>query len=203
MKMKLSLPKSKNPLVNLAVTNAAIAVGAALVLGLFVIKPLMHRANVTSAQLSIVNKQNDALRQLDKDTQTLRQNYQAVASQSQQLLNLLPPQSQEERLLALLSHYTAVSGVVMNSFSPVATATSGSAAAPVAGLTVYGASISVTGSYSSLQTFFKNIEAGSRYIDVTTTSLSTGSQGNTLSAGVSLQAYYQTTSIQPTTGATK
>jgi Tfp pilus assembly protein PilO len=130
------------------------------------------------------NTKYQNLVQLEKDTQTLRQNYSDVRGKSEQILAQLPAKSEEERLLALLSQIAVQNGVVMSSFAP-----GGAPSSETSALSVYGASVSVTGTYQTVQSFIKSVEYTARFIDIKSVSLA--GDKSSVSAGIILQAYYQ------------
>ncbi len=150
----------------------------------FVIKPSYKNAVKVKANVAAVNTKSQNLVQLDKDTQTLRQNYSDVKSKSEQILAQLPAKSEEERLLALLSQLAVQNGVVMSSFAP-----GGAPSSETSALSVYGASVSVTGTYQTVQSFIKSVEYTARFIDIKSVSLA--GDKSSVSAGIILQAYYQ------------
>lgn len=150
----------------------------------FIIKPNYNNAVKVKANVVAVNTKSQNLVQLDKDTQTLRQNYSDVRSKSEQILAQLPAKSEEERLLALLSQLAVQNGVVMSSFAP-----GGAPSSETSALSVYGASVSVTGTYQTIQSFIKSVEYTARFIDIK--SISLAGDKSSVSAGIILQAYYQ------------
>lgn len=150
----------------------------------FVIKPNYNNAVKVKAMVASENIKSQNLAQLDKDTVTLRNNYNVIKSKSVQILAQLPAKSEEERLLALLSQLAVQNGVVMSSFAP-----GGAPSSETSALSVYGASISITGTYQTIQSFIQSVEYTARFIDIK--SISLAGDKSTLSASIILQAYYQ------------
>lgn len=184
----------KNELTNLIGAYVLIGLIAALVLVFLVIKPLWNNAQKTGREISTVNTKIKELKQLGVDTETLRVNYDQVKSQRDQILQLLPAKSEEERLIALLGDLASKSGVVLGAFAPgSSTVPVGTPSGVAASVNIYPASISIAGAYAGVQAFLQKIEESARFIEVTDTQLSSGGQGNTplLQARLVLQAYYQ------------
>lgn len=163
---------------------------ATIALGSFVMKPLYDNISATNAEKAKIKQQIVALEQLEEDTEVLRQNYQSVKSQRDEILSLLPTDTQEERLVAVLNDLAVQSGVVMTAFSP-----EGAGAAELAGLSIYPVKITVSGNYSSVKTFLSKVETGARFVDVLGASISGGQAGG-ISSSISLKAYYQTSTPQ-------
>lgn len=165
---------------------------AAGVLGYFVIRPLVNSGQASAAQVKAENQKIAALHQLDKDTQTLRVNYAKVKGQRDAILQLLPVQSEEERLLALLNDLAVSSGVVLSSFSPTEPSAN---AAKLTSVSVYPVSLNVAGSYTQIQQFLNKVENGARFIDVRSTNESggavPGAKTIALNVVLNMDAYYQ------------
>jgi len=184
----------KNELANLIGAYVLIGLITALALVFLVIKPLWNNAQKTGREISTVNTKTKELKQLGIDTETLRANYDQVKSQRDQILQLLPAKSEEERLIALLGDLASKSGVILGAFAPgSSTAPAGTPSGVTASVNIYPASISIAGAYAGVQAFLQKIEESARFIEVTGTQLSSGNQGNTplLQTRLNLQAYYQ------------
>lgn len=162
------------------------------VLGYFVIRPLVNSGQANAAQVKTENQKIAALHQLDKDTQTLRVNYAKVKGQRDAILQLLPVQSEEERLLALLNDLAVSSGVVLSSFSPTQPTAN---AAKLTSVSVYPVSLNVAGSYTQIQQFLNKVENSARFIDVRSTNESGGAAPGAktvaLNVVLNMDAYYQ------------
>lgn len=166
---------------------AAIAVAG--LLGYFAIKPLINKAQLTAAEVTKVDHEIKALEQLKSDTEQLRSTYAAVKTERDAILKLLPVKNEEERLLVLLNTLALESGVVMSTFSP---ADPGAASVPA--LSIYGANLSVSGNYASLQKFLERMENSARFIDVISIDMSGSvATGGATTLGIALRvdAYYQ------------
>jgi|GEM_PF-5213869 len=170
---------------------AAVALILAGAIGYLLIKPLYSDAQATRTKIVKVKADTAALVQLGKDTETLRTNYAAVKNSRDQILHQLPLTSEEERLIALLGAMGQANGVVVNSFAPgdVSSSTSGANSA----LSVYPASISITGTYPQIQAFLKNMETSARFIGVQSSALTGSASSSALAGQVVFQAYYQQT----------
>lgn len=170
---------------------AAIALIVAGAVGYLLIKPLYNDAQATGVKVAKVKADTASLVQLGKDTDTLRANYASVKDSRDQILHQLPVTSEEERLIALLGAMGQANGVVVNSFAPgdaVSAATTVSSA-----VSLYPASISVTGTYSQIQAFLKNLETSARFISVQSSALTGSPASSVLSGQIVFQAYYQQT----------
>jgi Tfp pilus assembly protein PilO len=183
---------------------------AAAILFIFVIKPQYNQATATAAQAAKVNTQIAGLNQLDKDTTLLRANYASVKSQRDQILSLLPTQSEEERLLVLLSNLAAQSGCAMSTFAPQSASTIAGAgtlgvSTSINGATVYPVVIDVSaGSYPSLEGFLVKLEKAGRFLNINSGTITTTSAANAgVTAQINLTAYYQAGTSQATTGGTQ
>lgn len=191
----MNKPKQSTKLSNLLGIYLLVGIAVALILGLLVIKPQMADASNVKSQVSSVNKQIEGLKQLQTQTEQLKQNYDQIKGKRDAILNQLPAQNQEERLLALLSDMSQQSGVVLNTFVPegnVTTNATGSTAP--SSLAIYGANISVTGNYSNVQAFLQQMESSARFIDVVSSGLAADGDGGAnpvLTAQIAIQAYYQ------------
>lgn len=164
---------------------------SAFILITFVVRPLWANAQQTRAKAAEQNQKIQALEQLEKDTEVLRQNYEEVRDERDKILALLPAKSEEERLLALLSEISQRSGVALSTFAPSGSTTPAGITAQASSVSIYEASVGVSGTYLSVQQFLANIEDGARFVDVQSGSMSAGSQGSLVSARINLKAYYQ------------
>ena len=169
---------------------AAIALIVAGAVGYLLVKPLYNNAQTTSVKVAKVKADTAALVQLGMDTDTLRTNYASVKDSRDQILHQLPVTSEEERLIALLGAMGQANGVVVNSFAP--SGNSVATTASTSDMSVYPASISVTGTYVQIQALLKNIETSARFIGVQSSALNGSPASNTLSGQIVFQAYYQT-----------
>lgn len=171
----------------------AIALLVAGAVGYLLVKPLYSDAQATGVKTAKVKTETAALVQLGKDTDTLRTNYASVKDSRDQILHQLPLTSEEERLIALLGAMGQANGVVVNSFAPSDTsAATAAAAASSSDLSVYPASITVTGTYAQIQALLKNIETSARFIGVQASTLSGSPASTSVSGQILFQAYYQT-----------
>lgn len=178
---------------NIIALYAAVALIVAGAAGLLIIKPLYKQIQTDGAKTTTVKAATTALVQLGRDTDTLRINYASVKSQRDQILNQLPVSSEEERLVALLGAMGQANGVVVNSFAPsqgVTTAATATSAVPN-GLSVYPASVSITGTYQQIQAFLVSMETSARFISVQASALTGSLTSSTVSGEISFQAYYQ------------
>lgn len=171
----------------------AIALIVAGAVGYLLIKPLYNDAQATSTKVTKVKAETAALVQLGKDTDTLRANYASVKDSRDQIMHQLPKNSEEERLIALLGDMGQANGVVVNSFAP---GDNNASIASSPGLSIYPASISVTGTYSQIQAFLKNMETSARFIGVKSSALTGSPASSALSGQISFQAYYQQTGVK-------
>ena len=168
---------------------AAVALIVAGAVGYLLVKPLYDEAQATGVKIAKVKADTAALVQLGKDTDVLRTNYASVKDSRDQILHQLPVTSEEERLIALLGAMGQANGVIVNSFAPGDTTPT---TASSASLSVYPASISVTGTYPQIQALLKNMETSARFIGVQSTALTGSPASSTLSGQIIFQAYYQT-----------
>ena len=171
----------------------AIALVVAGAVGYLLIKPLYTEAQKTGTKVAKVKAETVALKQLGKDTDILRSNYESVKDSRDQIMHQLPEKSEEERLIALLGAMGQANGIVVNSFAPGDTNAS---IASSSALSIYPASISVTGTYAQIQAFLKNLETSARFIGVKSSALSGSPASSALSGQISFQAYYQQTGVK-------
>jgi Tfp pilus assembly protein PilO len=107
------------------------------------------------------------------------------------VLNLLPVESEEERLLVLLSDLAKQSGVTFGTFAPQS-ALNANQTAVVSAVSSYPATINISGTYGNVQTFLQKLENAGRFINIDSgVFASSGASGN-VDARFSLTAYYQT-----------
>ena len=167
-----------------------IALISGVVLYFFVIAPIYASGVAAKANADAQSTKLKALNQLAKDTDALRQNYREVRDKRDQVLSLLPVESEEERLLVLLSDLAKQSGVVMGTFAPqpALTATQETITSSVSS---YPATINVSGTYTNIQSFLKKLENAGRFINVDSGIFSSAGAGGSVDARLSLTAYYQ------------
>lgn len=191
-----------NKLSNLIGLYLLIGLVAFGVLGYFVISKTITRANTHKAERLVVQTEIKALEQLEHDTEELRVNYQNIKDQRDEILSLLPPQTEEENLLALLSEIAQRSGVVLNNFSPESVVIVDVPTAEgelVGSHRVYPVTLNVIGTYETIfgdagaNSFLGSIENGARFIDVISTDIASSTTPGDESINVRLvvNAYYQ------------
>ncbi len=186
-------------LLNLVGLYLLIGLATAAVVGFFIIKPILNTAGKDGQQIADYNNKITALKQLDQDTQTLRQNYAAVKDQHDQILHLLPTANEEERLVAMVSDLTSKSSAVMTTFSP-----GGVAASAATGVATYPVNLAISASYAGVQSLLQKLENAARYIDVQSVNLAPNGAGSTnVQAAVNITAYYQAAPPASTTGGTQ
>lgn len=163
---------------------------------IFLIKPTYTKATKTKVEVTAQQVKIADLKQLEKDTETLRSNYDEVKEKRDLILAQLPAKQEEERLLALLSQLSQQNGVVMSSFAPGAAPST-----ETSSLSIYGAAVNITGTYAQIQGFLTSLEQAARFIDVKSVSLSAGEK-SIITASIVLQAYYQQSETPAATGGT-
>lgn len=183
-------------------------IGAALVASalvfLLIISPLYASAVTARTAAAQQSAQLSALNQLAKDTDALRKNYAEVREKRDQILSLLPVESEEERLLVLLSDLAKQSGVVMGTFAPQSSLNA-TQATIVSSVKSYPATINISGTYTNVQSFLKKLENAGRFINVDSGLFSSAGAGGAVDARLSLTAYYQANpvTVSPAIGGTR
>lgn len=189
MKMPSIKTGKEAKLTNTLAVYLAMALVAAFVMIFVVIRPVYSNASQTKAKVEEKVREIKALEQLARDTETLRTNYEDVKDERDKILALLPVDSEEERLLAMLSKIAEESGVVLSSFAPDQLV---AAAEGVTSINVYPATVTATGLYPSVKLFLEKIEDGARFVDIESGAIS-GTSTSVVSARLKLNAYYQAT----------
>lgn len=193
MKQKLN-DMSLNNLLGLYLLGGLVV--AALV-GYLLIRPAYTNLQATRTERAQILEQNDNLQKLIDDTQRLRENYDSVLDQRDEILSLLPEENEEQYLIALLGSLAQDNNVLLSNFRPETIAGSGSVASQdeTGTYTNYSATVNLTGSYEAITSFLDQLESSSRFIEVRSFSAS-GSSGDViadsaLNLTLTLDAYYQ------------
>jgi Tfp pilus assembly protein PilO len=193
--------KQQQPITNVIGLYALIGFFAAVGLGLLVVKPTMNSAQAKERELAQLDVKIQALKDLAEDTEKLRENYETpdpdtgltIKKRRDQILSLLPVQTEEERLLSLLSKFADDSEkAILKAFTPETTGVE-----PGSSMSRYPVSINVIGSFSQIQHFLQKIENSARFIDVKAISMSAGGAGKignspAVDVRINLTAFYQT-----------
>lgn len=171
------------------------AILLAVVFWFLAIKPLWVSAQNSKIELNETKTEITELQELEKDTEELRANYVAIQDRRDQILNLLPPSEEEEKILLLLSEYADNAGVLLSTFAPEGAFLQSE---QFSGFETYPININISGGYASVVKFIETLEAGARFVDIVAVTFN-GEQATTTSveAQLNLNAYYQTLANAP------
>lgn len=183
---------------NYAVAVAAIAVIGGLVLGVFVLRPLVTSTIHNTQALNNKRIESGELKKKIGSLRELKSNWDELGETDRaKILVAMPTDSDGPHLLAVLEAVGAQNGVQVMTVLPGETAVrpdgSTQSSAPTSEETGPAQSVpvavSVRGSYGSVLNFLKGLEQAPRLMDVKGVTFS--GLGNPLQATVSLKAYYQ------------
>lgn len=193
---------TKQSLENMSLSNliglyALAGIAIAGLVGYLLILPQIQSAQETGDKIATVEAEINGLNRLIEDTETLRNNYEAVREDRNQILSLLPHGgNEEEYLLTLLNQTASRNGVVMSSFQPQTSAGGATQQESAGAYRTYQAEITVSGRNQQLENFLQDLESSSRFIFVTeliaSTQNSTNLENPNVNATMVLEAYYQT-----------
>lgn len=160
---------------------------AAVVAWIYLFSPTLKRTSEIQTERDEVLVKIAELEALDEATDQLRDNYEQVSAQRDQILGLLPAASQSDRLLLMLDTFSKKSGVVLETFRPETVESED------LGFAVYGSSLSLLGNYADIVDFLKRIETGARFIDITTYNIdgAESSGDPVLEVSISMNSYFQ------------
>lgn len=170
--------------------------GLALVaiVGYFVIRPLFIGAQEIKADVAVVRNDITGLVELGEDTELLRQNYEQVRDERDQIISLLPDENKEEDLLALLDELATRSGVLFSNFRPE-TARSNDQDVYL----TYTTAVNVTGRHGEIIRFMNLVENSSRFMEFSTISARGTGDLNVpnpeIGTSLILKAYYRSPQI--------
>lgn len=182
--------------------RAPIIAGAAVVLVavlavLFLVMPKMNQVRDTKDQLVQAQEQEDSLNADLKSLQEAQANAPQTEEQIQKLASEVPPTVDLPGLIRLLQAARDSSAVDFFAFAPGAPTvdTSGQ-------FSVIPTTITVTGSYFSLQEFLFRLETLSRAAKVTSLSIAPGATTGTTSLSMDLNVAFYTTDTSAGPGST-
>lgn len=182
---------------NLVGLYALVAILIAGLVGYFLIMPQLNSAQDTADDIQMVEAEIDELQKLIQDTQQLRENYEDIEQDRDQILSLLPRDNEEEYLLTLTSQTASRNGAVMTNFRPEVGFGSQSAGEASGIYRTYQAKATIAGKHQQIMNFLRDLESSSRFVHitemVTSSSSNVGLDNPDISATLTIQAYYQST----------
>lgn len=180
---------------NLIGMYALAAIAVAGFVGYFLIMPLLGSAQETQDEIELVEAEIDGLEKLIADTETMRENYEEIKQDRDQILSLLPRENEEEYLLALINQTASRNGIVVSSYRPEVGFESGPQQDASGSHRIYKAEVTISGTHGQLTEFLDDLESSSRFVFVTEILASTGSNirvsNPDISTTMSIEAYYQ------------
>lgn len=174
---------STSNLIAAAILVGVLSIAVALIVGRMLLSSMMLNARV-------IGKKSAANKQIStnyNNLKSLQGEYNGLGANRETITSALPTKPNLPQLWAMLENISNSSGVTTSSVSSTITS---DAEAPV-GSTVrqLPISVSVQGSYVSIQDYLKNIELSTRPLRVTNITLSGTS--NTIQANLTIVTYYQ------------
>lgn len=181
---------------NLVGLYALVAILVAGLVGYFLVMPQLNSAQETGDEIQLVEAEIDELQKLIQDTQRLRENYEDIERDRDQILSLLPRDNEEEYLLTLTSQTASRNGAVLTNFRPEIGFGSQSGGEAAAAYRTYQTKATIAGQHQQIMNFLRDLESSSRFVHIT--EMVASSEGNVsldnpdISATLTIQAYYQT-----------
>lgn len=169
-----------------------------VVVGYFVVRPLFIRAEATKAEVASVRNDILALEQLGEDTEILRQNYEQVRDERDQIISLLPSENKEEDLLALLDELATRSGVLFTNFRPE----NGRFTEEEVVYRTYTTRVNINGRHNEIVKFLTQVENSSRFMEFSAISARGDGDLNVsnpeIGVNLTLRAYFRAPTINQT-----